>query len=1485
MTWLTRMKVVCPLTYCRDFILFTDNYVVGNRNHRHSKNRQTRSSRDAEEVDEINQKGDRKNGNKEIKIEDESQIFDHIEGVRLTRHKKQELLGITSHESTRDKRLRSSNYVSSSLDDRIEDSSYRRRSNRHIRNSKENTDESEPSNDEDEKEKDQPRQYSFRNREMTRRDISTLNVKTLGGETYYRKGSHRHGRNSGNDSNDHKDNSDESEPSNDEKDQPRPYSFRNREMTRRDISTLNVKTLGGETYYRKGSHRLGRNSGNDSNDHKDNSDESEPSNDEDDEKEKDQPRQYTFRNREMTKRDISTLNVKTLGGDGAGCARSNAAYKESRDLRESARSNDRNYVDTQPRMHFGGRISNWNHHSYKNHRPQHRRRTSFGVSDRKHFDSSSESSSGSSKAGTNSFSRFKRSPNRSSYMNESDEDGFSKYESNRLAKERKSIQPINDGNTNQMGGSLMDKASKRDLMRADVAPIAIDSKIGFSAIGGLDKHVASLKEMVILPLLYPDVFEKFDSQPPRGVLFVGPPGTGKTLTARALANSVSGNENGRKVSFFMRKGADCLSKWVGEGERQLRLLFEQAKRYQPSIIFFDEIDGLAPVRSVKQDQIHASIVSTLLALMDGLDARGQVVVIGATNRPDAIDPALRRPGRFDRELMFPLPSASARSAILDIHTKNWDPKLTDDVKNWIVESTSCYCGADIKALCNEAAIVALRRTYPQVYPSSSRLALDLTKLKLGKGDFAAALNKVIPSSRRSASPNVNAKPLDNITAPLLGPTLNIINSKLNNIFPVSEVSANKEHSGHTLSSLLNTSIKEIEYIPEDSEQWIAALTDMQDINILSTFVESRGVNNSSSFHSTQVGGQVAAVTSIWNPSSITARPRLMIAGEKNMGQIELAMATLQQVESLSAFSIEITSLLSDIYCSLPEQALVNRIQEAYRQAPSVIFLPDIISWWKCANETMRITLLSIVENIPATLPVLWLTTVAVDRDSFSEYEDDKRLQTLLLFYAGENSSIQSNGVPSGTCTIEVTTPSDTSRAMFFDQFFSSLYQLPATIYGARKSILLSRIQSVVVETASVKEVAEKAKNSTSAKNDDEGNDDAFLNIPQDPMDIERDLQCQRELRTFFRASLNELHKEKRCNAFSRPVDPEMVPDYYSIIKCPMDLETMRMKVDEHIYPTLGHFLRDIEQIAFNAREYNPMTLKDQRGRYIVHSANSMRDIVESHAYNFNKEVGYDLFKRCDQIARRNKVKKLLPITSSDEMPSENKKFYAEIIELHLRLKYEAATNNDGAIEDNHDDDKKQDHSFHDDQYDATQTNQRRSSRRRNESELEFLELPAPQRKRKAVVLDTADVGNGNETQSINEAAVIASDTAVVTSDPVEMDQSDELPTNEEIIQTIDETITTEIPPVVPEFTVEDIDSSVLMTSLKQSIIDADALKQDNYFDKLMQKCTLKTRGYSILQLITMLTSLNRIVREFPRIGDIKKVVNEIENYIQNETEK
>lgn len=262
---------------------------------------------------------------------------------------------------------------------------------------------------------------------------------------------------------------------------------------------------------------------------------------------------------------------------------------------------------------------------------------------------------------------------------------------------------------------------KRDGDRlADVDPLGVDMDIDFGHVGGLENHVQQLKEMVALPLLYPDLFQRFGVTPPRGVLFHGPPGTGKTLVARALAASCG--SSGQKVSFFMRKGADCLSKWVGEAERQLRLLFEEAKNSQPSIIFFDEIDGLAPVRSSKQDQIHASIVSTLLALMDGMDGRGQVVVIGATNRPDSIDPALRRPGRFDREFYFPLPNKAARSQILSIHTQRWDPPLDAGLKEVLAEATNGFGGADLRVrrVTNPGAVY---RGHPECHPAA--LSADL----------------------------------------------------------------------------------------------------------------------------------------------------------------------------------------------------------------------------------------------------------------------------------------------------------------------------------------------------------------------------------------------------------------------------------------------------------------------------------------------------------------------------------------------------------------------------------------------------------------------------------------------------------------------------------------------------------------------------------------------------------------------------------------
>ena len=325
---------------------------------------------------------------------------------------------------------------------------------------------------------------------------------------------------------------------------------------------------------------------------------------------------------------------------------------------------------------------------------------------------------------------------------------------------------------------------------ADIQPLQIDENVSFDDIGGLSEYINSLKEMVFFPLLYPEFFANYHITPPRGVLLCGPPGTGKTLIARALACAAS--KAGQKVSFYMRKGADVLSKWVGEAERQLKLLFEEAQRNQPSIIFFDEIDGLAPVRSSKQEQIHNSIVSTLLALMDGLDSRGQVVLIGATNRIDAIDGALRRPGRFDREFNFPLPGCEARAEILDIHTRKWKEPPTKDLKMDLAASCVGYCGADLKALCTEAAIRAFREKYPQVYTSDDKFLIDVDSIKVEKYHFLEAMSTITPAAHRGSA--VHSRPLSPVVNPCLRRHLEKIMKILSDIFlSASTLDLNKLH--------------------------------------------------------------------------------------------------------------------------------------------------------------------------------------------------------------------------------------------------------------------------------------------------------------------------------------------------------------------------------------------------------------------------------------------------------------------------------------------------------------------------------------------------------------------------------------------------------------------------------------------------------------------------------------------------------------------
>ncbi|OLL26793.1 putative AAA domain-containing protein [Neolecta irregularis DAH-3] len=453
---------------------------------------------------------------------------------------------------------------------------------------------------------------------------------------------------------------------------------------------------------------------------------------------------------------------------------------------------------------------------------------------------------------------------------------------------------------------------------ADTDPLGVDANVSFESVGGLSD------QMVTLPLLYPEIFQKFHITPPRGVLFHGPPGTGKTLMARALAASCS--TEGRNISFYMRKGADCLSKWVGEAERQLRLLFEEAKATQPSIIFFDEIDGLAPVRSSKQEQIHASIVSTLLALMDGMDGRGQVIVIGATNRPDSVDSALRRPGRFDREFYFPLPEITARKGIIDIHTKGWDPPLSEDFKKELAQLTKGYGGADLRALCTEAALNAVQRRYPQIYSTVDKLKIDTANIEVKARDFMTAIRKIVPSSERSSTSG--AAPLPDHITPLLGETFESIKSSLASMLPEQK----------------RKTVLEESMFEEEGEDGFERET------LLQRFEASR-----------------------------VFRPRLLIYGQSGMGQRYLAAAALHFFEGYHVQSLDLGFLMGDS-SRTPEAALIQAFVEVRRHKPSVLFIAGLDIWYEAVSETIRSTFSTLLRSLGPADSVLLLGFADCDID-------------------------------------------------------------------------------------------------------------------------------------------------------------------------------------------------------------------------------------------------------------------------------------------------------------------------------------------------------------------------------------------------------------------------------------------------------------------------------------------------------------------------
>jgi len=294
--------------------------------------------------------------------------------------------------------------------------------------------------------------------------------------------------------------------------------------------------------------------------------------------------------------------------------------------------------------------------------------------------------------------------------------------------------------TSPQGPLIITNHTQFKLNKPDYA-LRSSTDVHYEDIGGLDKELMLVREVVEFPLKHPKIFEALGIEPPKGLLLYGPPGTGKTLIARAIANETS-------LHFIKVDGPEIMHKYYGESEAKLREIFEEAAKKAPSIIFIDEIDAIAPRREKVMGDVEKRVVAQLLALMDGMVPRGKVIVIGATNVPEMVDPALRRPGRFDREIAIPVPDEEGRLAILKIHTRNMP--LSEDVDlEYLAEITPGFVGADLEALCKEAAMVTLRRCLSLANQDNLEDWHLLSEtLKVTMNDFLTALREVEPTATR-----------------------------------------------------------------------------------------------------------------------------------------------------------------------------------------------------------------------------------------------------------------------------------------------------------------------------------------------------------------------------------------------------------------------------------------------------------------------------------------------------------------------------------------------------------------------------------------------------------------------------------------------------------------------------------------------------------------------------------------------------------------
>lgn len=715
------------------------------------------------------------------------------------------------------------------------------------------------------------------------------------------------------------------------------------------------------------------------------------------------------------------------------------------------------------------------------------------------------------------------------------------------------------------------KRLHRDLSR--VAPVYIGGSSsgsatfaeGWESVAGLQNVVQCMKEVVILPLLYPGCFDSLGITPPRGVLLHGYPGTGKTLVVRALVGACA--RGGKRIAYFARKGADCLGKYVGDAERQLRLLFQVAEQCQPSVIFFDEIDGLAPKRSRQQDQTHSSVVSTLLALMDGLKPRGSIIVIGATNRPEDLDPALRRPGRFDREIYFPLPSVKDREAILHVHTRKWPKPASQHVLSRVAQQTPGYAGADLQALCTQAAMIALKRQFPlQELLHSMEKKLEINQLPslplitVKESDWAAALVQAPPPcSRRAASMAINdvsASPLQrHMVSALLQPLVELLVS-LNRDGRIVLPPALSE-AARSIESIARSNLKEKSPfkhawwsslqsmspgsgIAKDIEKSLSSVGLISDGIESSDFLFSPGEENERDvkdygFNSTEGHLKNMEKLKLWGNKGKGVGFRVLITGDPKAGQKYLASCIIHGFEGhVEIRKLNLSTMSQEGHGDII-QGLTHILGIWRNIGPCVIYMPKIEVWaveskvgesfesqggvgLTAASRTWNI-LLQQVDSIPADVPLVFLATCELPGIALP-------LQ-IKNFFMNQDADVSSLALKKNVPCFSVQLPSTSDCKWLFDQSAKNI----------TKALMRKYIQFIHDISHDDAISPRKSKTASSCGKLDERPGKNIINCPSETC-IEREDASMDELKNLCSDDdVGGFHKGSQCNSIGAKDNP------------------------------------------------------------------------------------------------------------------------------------------------------------------------------------------------------------------------------------------------------------------------------------------------------------------------------------------------------------